>query len=131
MTPAEGIRKLGFRRWYERQLVESHAWFITCFLCLILVLACAEDVGLAAGGWKPVIMLAVIAASAALGVSSLHRYRHLLGTAETIAQQSTCTRCTAYGRITVVGSSKAHATSAQPQWMRVQCRRCGNEWLIE
>ena len=37
MSPADGIRKLGFRRWYERQLIESHAYFLTCFLCMIKV----------------------------------------------------------------------------------------------
>ena len=37
MSPADGIRQLGFRRWYERQLIESHAYFLTCFLCMIMV----------------------------------------------------------------------------------------------
>ena len=63
MSEAEGIRKLGFRRWYERQLIESHAWFVTCFLCLILALACAEDMEFKAGGVQPVLMLATIAAA--------------------------------------------------------------------
>ena len=37
MEPARSIGKLGFRRWYERQLIESHAWLITCFLCALAI----------------------------------------------------------------------------------------------
>lgn len=129
MTPADGIRKLGFRRWYERQLIESHAWFITSFLCLILALACAEDLGLKAGGAKPLIMLAIIAGAAALGVLALRRYRQLLDRAEYIAEQTTCARCATYGRIQVVGGGSE--TQELRVWMRVQCRHCGNQWLIE
>jgi hypothetical protein len=39
---ADDIRKLGFRRWYERQLLESHACLVTCFLCTILLAVCLE-----------------------------------------------------------------------------------------
>ncbi len=132
MTEADGIRKLGFRRWYERQLIESHAWFVTCFLCLILALACAEDVGFKAGGWKPALMLAIIATSGAIGVAALKRYRRLLDRAETVAGQSTCGRCATYGRLQVLGSGAgAEDGSQRPTWMRVQCRQCGNQWVIE
>ncbi len=128
MTPADGIRKLGFRRWYERQLIEGHAWFVTCFLCMILALACAEDIGLREGGFKPVLMLALIAGAAVLGFSSLRRYRRLLERAETIAEQSTCGRCATYGRLLVLGTG---TVETPPVWMRVRCRHCGNEWVIE
>lgn len=132
MSEADSIRKLGFRRWYERQLIESHAWFVTCFLCLILALACAEDVGLVVGGWKPVLMLSIIAASGALGIAALKRYWSLLNRAEAIAEQSTCRRCRSYGRLQVLGSDEAHrAASRDSGWLRVQCRKCGNRWIIE
>jgi hypothetical protein len=132
MSPADGIRKLGFRRWYERQLIESHAWFITCFLCLILALACAEDLGFKTGGVKPLLMLGLIAGAGAVGVVALKRYRRLLDRAESIAEQSTCARCTTYGRIQVIGSGLVSEPTAEaPGWMRVQCRQCGNQWLIE
>lgn len=29
MEPAESIVRLGFSRWYERQLIESHAYLVT------------------------------------------------------------------------------------------------------
>ena len=37
MPVAENIRKLGFRRWHERQLIEAHASLVTAFMCLIVV----------------------------------------------------------------------------------------------
>ena len=33
--PARSIGKLGFRKWYERRLIEGHAWLISCFLCAL------------------------------------------------------------------------------------------------
>jgi len=29
------IRTHGFRHWYERQLIECHAWLVSCFLGMI------------------------------------------------------------------------------------------------
>jgi len=43
MELAEGIKKVGFRRWYERQLIESHAYLITGLLSSILVLGSIES----------------------------------------------------------------------------------------
>ena len=39
MQIGKDIARLGFRRWYERQLVESHAYLVGAFLALILLLA--------------------------------------------------------------------------------------------
>ena len=39
MEPADSISRLGFARWYERQLIEGHAWFVSGFACMIAVAA--------------------------------------------------------------------------------------------
>lgn len=53
MELAEGIRKIGFARWYERQLMEAHLYLVTAFLCLILLTACASrDSVRAPPGWS-------------------------------------------------------------------------------
>ena len=39
---AAGIRKLGFRKWYERELLRSHAHMALTFVCMIGVLAAFE-----------------------------------------------------------------------------------------
>lgn len=43
MEPADSIRRLGFARWYERRLIEAHAWFISGFICMIAIAACMEE----------------------------------------------------------------------------------------
>ena len=43
MEPAESIGRLGFSRWYERRLIEGHAWFVSAFICVIAIAACAEE----------------------------------------------------------------------------------------
>jgi len=39
MEPADSIRRLGFARWYERRLIEGHAWFISVFFCIVAIAA--------------------------------------------------------------------------------------------
>ena len=42
--PARSIGRLGFRRWYERRLIEGHAWLISCFLCALGIAASLEGI---------------------------------------------------------------------------------------
>jgi molybdopterin synthase catalytic subunit len=42
MLLSDGIRRIGFRKWYERTLLASHAHLVLCFLCLIGVFAAFE-----------------------------------------------------------------------------------------
>jgi hypothetical protein len=60
MTPADGIRKLGFRRWHERQLIESHLYLVTGFLSMILMLACFETFSFRAPGVEPILTLGLM-----------------------------------------------------------------------
>ncbi len=39
------IQRYGFRRWYERQLIESHAYLALGFVALIMMLAGVEVMG--------------------------------------------------------------------------------------
>ena len=45
MKLAEGIRKHGFRKWYERELLQSHAHLLLTFLCMIGLFAAFEALG--------------------------------------------------------------------------------------
>ena len=46
MSTIEGIRKLGFRKWYERQLVEGHLYLVTMILALIAMAAGYEVISI-------------------------------------------------------------------------------------
>jgi hypothetical protein len=137
MEPAESIVRLGFRRWYERQLIESHAYLVTGFLCLIVVCAGIEEFNIRAAGFRPFIMLALTAGAGLIGIFSWRRYLAMLGRAEHIAERSTCKKCRAYAAITVTAwGPDSDPTFISPDgtaavWLAVKCRKCGNEWKIE
>lgn len=133
MEPADSIARLGFTRWYERQLMQGHAYLVTCFLCIVVVASCFEVVGARAGRVEHVLAAVVIVGSGMLGAYSLRRYRAILLRAEAFARCATCESCETYGRIRVVeaGSTAAEAPEApREQWMKVQCRKCGHGWTM-
>ena len=43
MEPVDSIGRLGFSRWYERRLIEAHAWFVSAFFCMVAIAACMEE----------------------------------------------------------------------------------------
>ena len=53
MTPADRIDKLGFRRWYERELIEGHAYLVTGFLSFIVIAVFLEEID-----WRAAIQVA-------------------------------------------------------------------------
>ena len=137
MDPTQGIARLGFRKWYERELIKSHAALVTCFLCGILVAAMVETLELGRGVWKPVSMLAMFAA-AVLGWMSWRSYITLLNRAERYGERSTCPNCALYGRFKVLESGNdtipsEGAVAVAPlsfAWMKVECRKCGTGWRM-
>ena len=136
MTPAEGIRKLGFRRWYERQLIESHVYFVTCILSMILVAVCAEQIDWRAAG-QDLALFGYLIGGSALAFASLRRYNFLLLRAECFGNQSTCRNCLTYGVVAVLDAGVADAdqerdtASADNSWIRVRCKKCGHEWRMD
>ncbi|MBL0142301.1 MAG: hypothetical protein IPP91_09485 [Betaproteobacteria bacterium] len=138
MDIASRIGKVGFRKWYERQLIDSHLSFTTCFLSGITVAACLEAVDLAEFGWKPMSLLVIVFGAAALGWYSWRRYIEVLERAEAYGSRSTCPTCTTYGRFEILASG--HTTQEpylDPQdtalpypWLRVRCRKCGTVWRM-
>lgn len=129
MSIAEAIRKHGFRRWYERQLVESHAYLVACFLCLI---AFASSLELLEYRKSALHLLALIAIATGTGGFCLYAWRRfstVLFRAEHLAERATCAQCAAYGRFEVLGSgvdSEGYAGT----YLNVQCRKCGRQWTI-
>jgi len=138
MNLAESIRKRGFAKWYERQLIESHLYLVTCFLCMILVAACAEQLNFRAPGATPAIMIALVFGGGLLGLHSWRRYKAIMTVAEFYAGHATCTRCNAYARFEVldwgdpppVAPSGAAPAAAAGPWLKVRCRMCGNLWTV-
>lgn len=118
----ERIGALGFRRWYERQLIESHLWFATCFVAMILVAAGLELVSLENGVRDLAFDAVLIVGGCALGWHSWRRYVRLMVVAEAVGGQASCGACQHYG---------FRCVSLERRRIRACCPKCGNQWLLD
>lgn len=121
---AEGVRRFGFRKWYERELLSSHAHLLLCLLSSIALIGILEGFGSGSRDEKLLSVLLFIA-SGAIGLWSLRRYLYLLMHAEEVANQANCPGCGVYARFEVMGEDRRKGQTA------VCCRACRHEWTIE
>lgn len=124
MKAVKTIRRIGFRKWYERELLQSHLHLVLLLLSTLGMLGSAEayDRGQALGA--QLTMLTCALASAVIGYWALRRYLYLLNHAEYVADQAVCRSCDTYAKWDVT------AEQASQNKMTVCCRGCGNRWSI-
>jgi hypothetical protein len=121
---AEGVRRFGFRKWYERELLSSHAHLLLTLLSSVALIGLLEAFQDASPADKLLDVLLFIA-SGAIGLWSLRRYLYLLTHAEEVANQANCPACGTYARFEVMGEDRRNGQIA------VCCRACRQEWTIE
>lgn len=121
---AEGVRRFGFRKWYERELLSSHAHLLLTLLCSIALIGMLE---VFKGGSLEEKLLDVLLfiASGAIGLWALRRYLYLLMHAEEVANQANCPDCGIYARFEVLGEDRRGNRT------EVRCRACTRAWTIE
>lgn len=124
-TFAQTVRRIGFRKWYERQLIDGHLSLVTCVLCMVLVAALLEDLSFREGIGKAMIELAIVFGSGILAWLAWQRYQVTMARAEYFGEQSVCEACKTYARFEVVGEA-----ADGNQWLRVRCRKCGHDWTL-
>jgi hypothetical protein len=124
MKLTEGIRKHGFRKWYERELLTSHGHLVLTFLCLIGIFAGFEALGQTRSWLDQAIDISAIALCSAVGLWALRRYLYYLHPAEATAHQADCPGCKAYGSFVVEGEDDQQRT------LQVCCRKCQRRWTI-
>lgn len=130
------LRQLGFRKWYERQLIESHLYLTTCFLGIIAVATSLELFGGRNGPAGTLLALSIGLGGVWVCLFCWQRYKRIMLVAEHIGDHAHCPRCHAYARFDVVDAGRAlheePASIEDPQevWLRVHCRKCGNDWMI-
>jgi ABC-type nickel/cobalt efflux system permease component RcnA len=125
MKLAEGIRKHGFRKWYERQLLRSHAFLVLLLVCMLGIFVAMEAATRFRSWSDQFADVASLLLCVGVGLWSLRRYLSLLLRAESAAHQADCAGCKTYGRLTLL-QSDASGDSVQ-----VQCRKCGEVWRID
>jgi hypothetical protein len=131
MTTADRIRKLGFKRWYERTLIESHAYLAMAIFGLILALGGVETVLTRASGTSMLLGVAVSLFGIFLVSTGVHRYLRMLLLATGMSALATCPRCAKYAAFNIKASGVSDADPDGPPWLRVRCRKCEHEWTIE
>jgi hypothetical protein len=118
MEPADSIRRLGFARWYERRLIEGHAWFISVVFCIIAIAACMEEMNFRGSIARLLFYVTIVLASVAIAIYGMVRYQNILSEAERIGEHATCSACGAYARFKLISGS------------HVRCRKCDHEWRL-
>jgi hypothetical protein len=125
MKLTDGIRKHGFRKWYERELLTSHGHLVLAFLCLIGIFAGFEALSGSRGSWSDqAVDILAIGLCSAVGLWALRRYLYFLSHAEATANQADCPSCEAYGSFVVESENEPERT------LQVCCRKCSHKWSI-
>lgn len=135
---AEGIRKHGFRKWYERELLYGHAHLAGVILCTLGLMMALEAASRFRSTSDQLVDFAAVVVCAGAGLWALRRYLFVLMRAEAIAHQADCPGCKAYGRLELVTVRAAPCANPAPDSgespdagsLRVRCRACGQEWEI-
>ncbi len=125
MTLAQGIRTVGFRKWYERRLLAGHAHMALVLLGVIGMMMAMEAASRFALPLERAWDWAVAVACGGGSLWALRRYLFLLMQAEVAANQANCPACATYGRLDLLQSN------AEGDCVRVRCRHCAHSWTIQ
>jgi len=121
-SASEGMGRLGFRKWYERELLCGHAYMILSILSVIALMASME--GFRDGPTIRLENVFFVVICAGIGLWALRRYLFLMMRAEIVANQAICADCGEYGRFGVVGRNPSQGET------EVCCRKCTHRWVI-
>ncbi|NRF67318.1 hypothetical protein HLB44_10010 [Aquincola sp. S2] len=125
MSTAHAIARLGFQKWYERELLRSHANLVLLLLATLGLLGAAELYQASLPLLQQLELLGVGAASAAIGLVALRRYLYRLNHAEYVADQAVCKGCDTYAKLEVLDGTAASSV------LHVRCRRCDHRWTLQ
>lgn len=137
MEPVVSIARLGFRKWYESQLIYGHLALVTCVICMVAVAICLDQLTVPAPLPTSALLFGVVSAAVIVGWKSWCYYHRVLTEAWRFGESAVCRKCETYGRFTVLTSGKTTppATARDPNpesdaWMNVACKKCGNTWRM-
>ena len=125
MKLADGLRKHGFRKWYERELLQSHGHMALTFVCTIGVFGAFEALRGDRSATGQLISVASLLLCGAVGLWALRRYLFLLAHAEGVANQANCPGCGTYARFKLLQADRDNDR------VRVGCKKCAQEWVID
>lgn len=118
------LRAMGFRKWYERQLLSGHAHLVLTLLAGLGFMG-AMELLFTPGPADRATDVVVLVVCCFLGIWSMRRYLYLLQHAEWVAQQANCPSCGVYARFTLRSAHPTHRHA------HVACKRCEHLWTID
>ncbi len=124
MDAAQRIRRLGFRKWYERELLRGHANLVLLVFATLGLLGTVEVYSVRLPWWNQLLILVGGLASLGIAYLALRHYLYRLNHAEFVAHQAVCTACQAYAKFEPLDDG------AERAGLRVRCRKCGHRWEI-
>src|SRR5688500_2468349 len=98
MSIEDAVRKRGFRQWYERQLIEGHAYLVTGLLSLLMTALALETIGFRASIVNSIALALVAAIGAWLSLFAWKQFTKRLSCAQTLAEQAVCGECRTYDK---------------------------------
>ena len=129
MDPVPRITRLGFRKWYERQLIGGHVASVICVMCMVAVAICLEEFTYPAPSFATAVRLGVIASAGIVGWKCWLYYHRVMLQAWRFGESSVCKKCQLYGRFVIFTSGRTTpvATASDPEpesdvWMNVSCK---------
>jgi hypothetical protein len=130
MASMRQLADWGFKRWYERQLIEAHAWLVSAFLFMILAISGLEIAGDAVR-WGKVGGALLAFMGAIVGWLSYRRYKAMLDLAERLGEDATCPTCGRYAKFEI---EQATPDGDSPEKGEVhvaaRCRHCDARWML-
>lgn len=138
MASLDRIGKHGFRRWYERQLIESHAWLVTCLLAVVAAASGLELLGRSGSVPPHATGVVLVFAGIVLMLYSWRRYWNMFAVAQRLSARAVCPGCHRYSRFRIVASGPTPFPDggdedieifSEEVWFRVECG-CGSRWSL-
>ena len=124
MPLADCVETIGFRKWYERKLLASHAHMVLAVLAVIAMIGSMEAFRQAGSTDLKAANVLFVLTCAMIGFWALRRYLFLLMRAEGAANQASCPGCGVYARFRLV-RRRAEGD------IDVACLKCAREWPID
>ena len=129
MSIEDAVRKRGFRQWYERQLIEGHAYLVTGLLSLLMTAIALETIEFRASIVNSIALALVAAIGGLLAIFAWRQFTKLLSCAQALAEQAVCSECRTYDKFDVVESYDS-SQALTGRSLVVRCRKCKHQWKM-
>ncbi len=124
----ERLRELGFRKWYERQLIDGHASLVLAILAVVIMACGFELVSIRDQSMGIVGHGLLIFGGCVLAWKSLQRYQRVMIDAEWVGKNANCPSCGKHG---FKWPKDDPPDDEKGLAIKALCGRCKTRWKID